>query len=175
MTAVSTSARLPAGSLFVRRGTNSVPFYEAKWRWNGAQVKRRVGPAWLDPDASGGWAPRRGRVPVGYYDEKRAIVRMGQLIHEHADRAEAAERRVRDKSRPVTTFRTVAHEWLEWLEQVRKARPSTLRDNRSTLAEPGARHRRGGGACAGRIMAAFGDRPIDTITTRDVAIFLREL
>lgn len=42
------------------------PFYEAKFRHNGRQVKRRIGAAWLehDPD-TGSWRPHRGRVPEG--------------------------------------------------------------------------------------------------------------
>ena len=68
--------------------------YEAKWRRAGLQVKRRVGPAWLDPGPSGGWVPRRGRVPDGWYDEKRATVRMAQLVAEHDGAAAAADGRV---------------------------------------------------------------------------------
>ncbi len=74
------SDRDPTGALVLveRRGG---PVYEAKWRRAGRQVKRRVGPAWLERTADReGWGPRRGRLPVGYFDEKRATVRMAEMI-----------------------------------------------------------------------------------------------
>jgi integrase len=155
----------------VRTGPQGEPFYEAKWRSEGSQVKRRIGRAWLDPDGAGGWARRRGRVPEGYFDEKRATVRMAELI------AAQAERRSRERAnrRQAVSFREVAADWLSWLEQVKRARPSTLRNYRRLLAGPGAPHARGGGKSKGRIMAAFGDRPAAEITTGEVSSFLRGL
>ena len=48
------------GALVIREHKGKV-FYEAKWRdATGRQVKRRVGQAWLERDASGKWRPRRG-------------------------------------------------------------------------------------------------------------------
>jgi len=57
----------------VVREHNNRPFYEAKFRHAGRQVKRRIGPAWLerDPD-SGQWQSRKGRVPDGAFDERGA-------------------------------------------------------------------------------------------------------
>ena len=168
------STRLPTGSLVVRTGPLGAPFYEAKWRHDGRQVKRRVGPAWVVRDGAGGWHRRRGRVPDGWYDEKRATVRMAELVAEHADEV---ERRAREeqaaRDRPVT-FREVAADWLEWLEHVKGARPSTIRSYRSQLVEPGTPYKRGGRKCRGRVMKAFGDRPAAEITTADVSKFLRE-
>ena len=167
--------QLPTGSLVVRAGPKGDPFYEAKWRYEGRQRMRRVGPAWLMADGNGGWAPRKGRVPATHYDEKRAMVAMAALIERDAnDFATAALEDRRRKERPVT-FRAVAAAWLEWLAEVKGAKPSTLRDYRSILAEPGARHARGGGKCEGRILAAFGDRPAAAIETADVSTFLRGL
>jgi hypothetical protein len=37
--------RLPTGALVGRVDAKGHPFYEAKWRRNGSQVKRRVGSA----------------------------------------------------------------------------------------------------------------------------------
>ena len=168
-------SRLPTGSLAVRVAASGDPVYEAKWRWQGAQKKSRIGPAWLERDWAGSWRPRRGRVPEDHFDEKRATVRMAELIAEHAERVatEAREERAR-KERPPT-FREVAADWLDWLGTVKGARASTLRDYRSMLAEAGTQHRRGQGTCRGRIMAAFGDRPAAKITTREVGQFLRAL
>lgn len=168
-------ARLPTGSLVVRKSKDGEPFYEAKWRSGGGQVKRRIGSAWLTEDSAGGWKPRRGRVPEGSYDERRAIVRMAALIEEHHSEAARAFELKRREAERGPDFRVVAHEWLGWLKDVRRARPSTLRDHRSLLAEPGTRHARGAGRTEGRIMKAFGDRPASSIQTGDVSRFLREL
>ena len=64
---------------------------------------------------------------------------------------------------------------MDWHANVRGTRPSTLRDLRSILAEPGTPHARGTGTCRGRILAALGDRPAAEITTREVGAFLRSL
>jgi hypothetical protein len=69
----------PIASLAVR-SHNGQPFYEAMFRSGGLQIKRRVGPAWLEPDGSGGWKPRRGRIVDGYFDERRANVRAAELV-----------------------------------------------------------------------------------------------
>jgi hypothetical protein len=72
------------GALVIREHKGKV-FYEAKWRdATGRQVKRRVGEAWLERDATGAWRPRRGRLDGGCLDEKSAIVEMNRLITEHA-------------------------------------------------------------------------------------------
>ena len=167
--------RLPTGALIVRRGPSGTPFYEAKWRHNGRQLLRRVGPAWVDDDGNGSWRPRRGRVPDGSYDAKRATVRMAELIAEHATNTAQQEREERARRERPVTFREVAHDWLDWLSSVKHARAATLRDYQSVLAEPGTPHARGDGRCEGRIMAAFADRPAAHIKTADVSRFLRTL
>ena len=171
---MASSSRLPTGSVVLRVGPTGAPYYEAKWRHNAAQMKRRIGPAWVERDGDG-WRPRRGRVPDGHFDEKRATVRMAELIAEHASRTAEQERHERERREQGASFREVAADWLDWLAAVGRARESTLRDYRSMLAEPGTSHRRGRGACEGRIMAAFGDRPAKAIKTADVSRFLRSL
>ena len=49
------SASNPTASIVVREHRGQ-PFYEAKFRYGGRQIKRRIGPAWLerDPDATVG-------------------------------------------------------------------------------------------------------------------------
>jgi integrase len=137
-------------------------------------VKRRVGPAWVVHDGAGAWHRRRGRVPDGWSDEKRATVRMAELVAEHADEVERQAREDQAaRNRPVT-FREVAADWLDWLEHVKGARPSTIRSYRSQLVEPGTPYKCGGRTCRGRVMKAFGDRPAAEITTADVSMFLRE-
>jgi site-specific recombinase XerD len=165
----------PTGSLVVA-GRADRPVYEAKWRRTGRQVKRRIGPAWLERAGDGsGWLMRRGRVPEGYFDEKRATVRMAELIAEHDREERAIEAGERERRERGVSFRELAAEWLEHLRHERGAKPSTLSDYRYMLAEPGTPHRRGGGKSPGVLMAAFGDRPAAKITTREVSTFLRRL
>src|SRR3954469_10063004 len=105
------ATRLPTGSLVVRIGAGGAPFYEAKWRHDGRQVKRRVGPAWVVRARAGVWHRRRGRGPDGWYGEKRATVRMAELVAEHVDEVERRAREAEaERTRPVT-FREVAADW----------------------------------------------------------------
>lgn len=158
----------------VRVGPTGVPYFEAKWRdGERRQVKRRLGPAWVEPDGAGGWRKRRGRTPDGWLDERGATVAAAEMVSAvERERAAEARRAARDG---IATFRRVAREWLAWKREVKRAAPSTLRDNESLLAEPEQPYKRGGGKTEGRIMRAFGDRPYDEITTREVAEFLRKL
>lgn len=146
----------------------------AKWRdRDGRQVKRRVGRAWVERDGASGWRKRRGRTPVGWYDERTVHVAAAELVerieHERAEAAKAAAQA------EAVTFRRVAHEWLAWRRDVKGGAPSTLRDNEALLREPGTRFKRGTAVSPGRIMKRFGAMPPETITTRDVSEFLREL
>jgi hypothetical protein len=77
---------LPTGALVVRTSATGSPQYEAKWRDSKRrQLKRRLGPAWLEPDENGGWRKRRGRVRAGFLDERRAHVEMASAISEHEE------------------------------------------------------------------------------------------
>jgi integrase len=167
--------RLPTGALIVRTDAEGHPYYEAKWRRGGAQVKRRVGSAWLEPAAGCGWQPRRGRVPDGFFDEKRATVRMAAIVAEHDATAHEIERGQRERRERGSTVRELAAAWLEYVWREKGAKPATLQDYGYLLMEPGTPHKRGAGVNAGRIMRALGDRAIVKVTTSDVASFLRGL
>jgi integrase len=167
-------ARTPEGkpkptANIVIREHGGRPFHEAKFRLHGRQVKRRIGPAWLerDPDADG-WRPRKGRVPDGAYDERAAIVAAARIVDEHV--TEAADRELLEHERRTrgVTFREVTHDYLRWLKDVRGAKPSTLRDHSYVLGEPGVPYQHVPGESAGHVMAALGDRPAAKITTRDI-------
>ena len=170
------------GSLFVRpkAGVGDRVFWDAQWRYRvdgGAwkQKTSRLGPAWQERDAAGAWRKRRGRCPDGWLDERAANIAAVAAMGEHAERLGAEHReRVAVATRKVTV-RDLAAEWLEWLEEVRGAKPSTIEDYRFLLREPGIKHRRGDGVSSGRIMAAFGDRAYDEVITGDVSRFLRGL
>ncbi|HUB72672.1 MAG TPA: tyrosine-type recombinase/integrase [Solirubrobacteraceae bacterium] len=155
------------------REHNGQPFYEAKFRHNGRQVKRRIGPAWLDHDAdTGGWRPRRGRVPSGAYDERAAIVAADKLVAAYVTDAADLERVERERRTRGVTFREVARAYLRWLADVAGAKPATLRDHGYVLGEPGIRYKHGTGTTAGHVMAALGDRPATKITTREIEAVL---
>jgi integrase len=153
----------------ITRAHDGKPFYEAKFRHNGRQIKRRIGPAWLerDPD-TGEWRKRVGRVADGSYDERAAIVAAAELVASHVAEVADVERVEHERRTRGVTFREVAQAYLRWLEDVRGAKPSTLRDHRSVLAEPGVAYQRGNGTTLGHVMAALGDRPAAKITTREV-------
>ncbi len=158
----------PSAAIVVRTHGGQA-FYEAKFRYQGRQIKRRVGPAWLDPDpATGEWVPRRGRIADGFYDERRAHVAAAQIVARYVAEADDQKRVHRERRAKGVSFREVAHAYLGWLEDIKGAKPSTLHDYRYLLAEPGVPKKRGKGVIAGHIMAALGDRPAAKITTRQV-------
>jgi integrase len=165
----------PSASIVVveQRG---VVYYEAKFRYKGRQVKRRIGPAWLDPDPdTGGCRPRRGRVRDGFCDERRAHVAAAEIVSEYAAHAANVEQIERERMQAGVTFREVVSGYLRWLEDVKGAKPATLSNHRSVLAEPGAPYKRGKGTVSGRVMDALGDRPAGKITTGEVEDLLAKV
>src|SRR5204862_372871 len=83
--------------------------------------------------ADGRWRPREGRPAPGQLTEFQARRRVVAFIEaEEASRAEArtlaAEAADREAAAGGPTFRSLAHAWLEHLELVQRAKPSTLRD-----------------------------------------------
>jgi integrase len=100
---------------------------------------------------------------------------MLELVDEHHVEETRLEQVADELRRRGVTFRELAREWLVYLECEKGAKPSTLRNYRWLLAEPGQPHRRGTGRAPGRLIAAFGDRPAREITTREVADYLRAL
>ena len=162
------STKNPSAAVVVREH-NGQPFFEAKFRYRSRQVKRRVGPAWLDLDTdTGDWRPRRGRVPEGSYDQRAAHVAAASLVDAYVAEADDRERTEREHKARGVTFREVAHEYLRWLEDVKGAKPATLRNHLSVLADPGVPYKRGKGTTTGHVMTALGNRPASRISTRDV-------
>lgn len=167
-------ARTITPAVVVRAGKDGTPFFEAKWRdEHGAQVKRRLGPAWLDAVEGGGWRRRRGRVRDGWLDERAAHVAAAEKVEEVA-RGQKADALAAARA-GVPTFRQVAAEWLVWKRDVKGGAPSTLENNAVMLREPGTPHKRGRGVAKGRVMGRFGDRAYDEITPVEVTRFLRDL
>jgi hypothetical protein len=165
----------------VRAGARGRAYWDAQWRYRTAPgdewrlKKRRLGLAWQEQDASGAWRKRSGRCPEGWLDERAAnnAATAAMAAHVHQLEEEAAE--AGRGAAAERTVRALAHDWLSWLEEVWGAKPSTVKDYRFLLREPGEPFRRGSGTSPGRIMKAFGDRPADEVTTAEVSQFLRSL
>jgi hypothetical protein len=154
----------------IRADREGRPKWNAKWSRGGRQIWRTIGPAWVEPDGLGGWRRRRGRPADGHLTEPEAVAAMLALVAEHDADQTRLEREAEERRRRGATVRDVAAEWLEHVARVKGAKPSTLKDYRSLLAEPGVLHRRGNGSTRGRLMAAFGDRPINKVDVREVAV-----
>jgi hypothetical protein len=147
----------PSPALIIRESSGQA-FYEAKFRHDRRQVKRRLGPAWL-VRVGDTWRPRGGRVGDGYLDERRAHVAAAQIVDDYLREAADRTRAEAERQAEPVTFREVARDYLRWLATVRGAKPSTLRDRESVLAEPGAPYRRGAKTLNGYVMGALGNRP----------------
>ncbi len=165
----------------LRAGAGEKVYWDAEWRYrtDPASVwrfkKRRLGLAWQEADGDGGWRKRRGRCPEGCLDERAATVAALAAMDAYARELGEQERARREAAEREVTVRELAAEWLQWLADVRGAKPSTLSDYAFLLREPGQSFRRGSRKSAGRIMAAFGDRPIADVNTTEVSRFLRSL
>ena len=81
----------------------------------------------------------------------------------------------RERAEQGPSFRELADAYMQWLKEVKRAKPATLADYRYLLAEPGTPHRRGEGVALGRIMAALGDRPAGAVTVREIEQLLSDL
>lgn len=94
-------------------------------------------------------ASSQGPCPGWDLRREQATVRMAEMVREDAEAvSEAVHAKRAGEDRPPDAARSRFREWPLWLEQVRGARRSTLRDYRSVLAEPGTGHRRGRGGDA---------------------------
>jgi integrase len=162
---------MSASASIVVREQREGPVYAAMFRYEGQLVKRRIGPAWLER-VDGKWEPRRGRVQPGFYDERRAHVRAAEIVAGYIADAEDIDRVRREREQRGVTFREVANEYLRWLQEVKGAKPATLSNHRSVLAEPGESYKRGNGTINGHVMGALGDRPAAEITTREIETLL---
>jgi integrase len=163
------SKRNASGALIVVERDGG-PVYYAKWRDSARrQVKRRLGPAWVERDPDGAWRKRRGGAHDGFLDEKAAIVEMRKVIDAHEVELAA----VRPEREP--TFDDAAADWLHRLEHVDGVKPSTLANYRQMLTAADAPVRKRGRRTAGRIMAEFGGRELRSITAGQVERFLERI
>ena len=131
----------------------------------GTQRRRRLGPAWVESSADGEWVPRRGRLREGFLDERRAYPLMDEAI----------EARELELAKPVdlrakVLFPEVVEAWMVYLQTEKRVKPSTVSRYRRMLVAP-----RPGSPRRGRIMRAFGRRPLFEITTVEARRFLAGL
>ena len=167
MSAKTTSDKLPPITVKAKDRGNG-PRYYADFRHDGKRTTLAIGPAWLEADGEGRWRPRRGRVQDGFFDERTATVQAAAVVGKYLSDAADVERVEFERKNRGVTFREVAHAYLNWLEEVKDAAPSTLRSHRSDLREPGETYRRGNGKTSGFIMAVLGDLPATRITPDQV-------
>lgn len=173
-TVLSVPVPQPTSRPFVRQRASG-PYWYGKWSRDGTPVMRALGRAWVAPDGHGGFKHKRGKAPDGLLTEAQASARMLELVQAHHVEQQRDEQDAKERRRRGITFRELAHEWLVYLEREKGAKPSTVIDYGWMVAEPGQPHRRGQGRSPGLLMAALGDRPINQLTTREIAAFLREL
>lgn len=173
----------PAVTVTPGAGAQPRAYYEAVWHepqpdGPSRPAKQRIGKAWLDfagrdEDGRPIWTKRRGRVPDGFYDERRAIAAAPDAVLRYRERRAAKHRSPTPAER--ITVRALAHERLEWLRDVRSAAPATVEDFQYLIREPGEPHKRGKGVSAGRIMKRFGDRRAIELEPKEISDWLREL
>jgi integrase len=137
------------------------PVYYGKWRDSRRrQVKRRLGPAWLDADGSGGWRKRRGRCPDGWLEERAAQVALRAAIDDHEKRLVLEARVAPASAGADRTFAAAASSWLDEGLSVREWKWSTYLDYRDTVR---------------RIVRSFGDREVSSLRTDELTRFLAGL
>jgi hypothetical protein len=119
---------LSTAFLLVQTTKTGEPVWAVKWRSaDGERVRRD---AWLVHDRSRGWRLRSGRPAPGHLTEYEARRRVAEFVDAvEAERATArvqgAEEAAREAAAGGPTFRTLAHAWLEHVEFVFSAKPTT--------------------------------------------------
>lgn len=180
---------LPDGTLLIVPGKSGDAFFwEAKWRCEGQQVKRRLGIAHVAARATPlraeqgerteGWrlrySLRRGAAPEGTLTPQQAREAMREAIHAHAvDVAQEAA-----GTAGLTTFGALADDWLaERHHDVSDGtlKRTTLRDYVSMLRRPDAPTMPRGSARAAWLMTEWGDSLVATITLDAIDAFEQRL
>jgi len=130
--------RPPSGHVF-RAERARGPVWYAKYRLpDGRQVQKKIGPAWSE----------RGRPPAGYYTKRQAEEWLRGVLDD------ARRGALVGLVRTGATFADAAAEFMRYAEHDRALKPSTLRGYRSIIDA--------------YLLPAFGDRPVEQITTREI-------
>jgi integrase len=135
----------PSGHLFRVERRRGMQWY-AKYRLpDGRQVQRRIGPAWS----------LRGRPPVGYFTKRGAEAWLRDVLDQ------ARRGTLPGQVRTGVTFADAAAEWLRYIEHDRERKPSTVAGYRALVRS--------------QLLPAFGDQPIESITTRMIERWLTDV
>ena len=103
-----------SGHVFRREGARG-PVWYAKYRLtDGAQVQKRIGPAWT----------QRGRPADGYFTKRTAEAWLRALLEEARQGLIV---------RTGVPFEEAAKEWLRYAEEDRACKPTTMRDYRDSV------------------------------------------
>ncbi len=136
---------VPTGHVFRREGARG-PVWYAKYRLpDGRQVQRKIGPAWTN----------RGRPPAGYVTKRTAETWLRDVL------GEARRGTLPGQVRTGVTFADAAAEWLRFIEQDRRRKPSTLEGYRSVLRT--------------HLLPAFGELPLEAVTSPMVERWLEKI
>jgi integrase len=138
------AVRPPSGHVF-RVARVRGPVWYAKYRLpDGRQVQRKVGAAWTE----------RGRPPVGYFTKRTAEAWLRDLLVDARRSASAGP-----GEQPIAaTFADAAAEWLRFIEQDRRRKPSTVGGYASIVRT--------------QLLPTFGSMPLESITPDTIDAWL---
>jgi integrase len=187
------------GALIVVAGKDGAPYWEGKWRRDGRQVKRRLGPAFLDRRDPGsvldpapmgdGWrfswsepitptgrlrSSPDERLTLG--DAHAALALKIEEVDREREEARAAAL-AGDDGGPVL-FGQVVDEWItERNADVKDGhlKGSTMRDYKGMLRREDVTPRKHGAVPKAWVMREFGARPAEDITGDDVTALLDKM
>jgi integrase len=138
----TTNIKPVSGHVFRVEGARGPRWY-AKYRLpDGRQVQKALGPAWT----------ARGRPPDGYLTKRTADAWLREVLDQ------TRRGTLPGMVRTGATFADAAAEWLRYVEEERARKASTLRDYRSVVNA--------------HFLPAFGDRPLEQITTETIERWL---
>jgi integrase len=138
----NTPKRPVSGHVFRVDGRRGARWY-AKYRLpDSRQVQKALGPAWT----------QRGRPAEGYFTKRTAEAWLGDVLDQ------ARRGTLPGMVRMGATFADAAREWLRYVEQERGRKPSTVTDYRSVVRA--------------HLLPAFGERPLESVTTEMVEAWL---
>jgi integrase len=131
-----TAATSPVSGHIYRQERQTGPRWVAKWRDDAGQHKRVLGKAWTG----------KGRPSEGYFTKRLAQQALDEILAD-ARRGSVVPAKVRTH----VTFADVCDDFLQWMEQDRQRKRSTLNDYRSAVRK--------------HFIPAFGNRPLEQITS----------
>jgi integrase len=139
---MSGDARPPSGHVFrVDRARGSIWYAKYRLR-DGRQVQRKIGPAWTE----------RGPPAAGYFTKRTADAWLRDLLDQ------ARHGTLPGMTRTGATFADAAAEWLRYVEQDRRRKPSTVSGYQAIVRA--------------QLLPAFGSMPIESISPATIEAWL---